>query len=33
MTNQQEKEKNIEDIKKIIKENKDFNIVIKIGEK
>ena len=29
----EEKEKNIEDIKKIIKENKDFNIVINVGEK
>lgn len=29
----EEKETNIEDIKKIIKENKDFNIVINVGEK
>lgn len=33
MSNTQEKETNIEDIKKIIKENEDFNIVINIGEK
>lgn len=33
MNNEKEQEVNVEDIKNIIKENKDFNIVINVGEK